>query len=204
MIEIQYYVVDTETTGLSSKIHEINEFSIIRCKDKVNLFSEVKCERPESASIDALRITNKTPYDLLKGIQKKEACNLINKFLNEDKTNPNARCIIGHNIAFDRKFLFSMFEECDMIFPANLWLDTIDLTRNKMKENNLETKGKLKLAQACSYMNVKKVTGEHQAKADSRNTYFLWKSFDSKNYLKYIKNVPHKEETNELLEESDD
>lgn len=194
MIDIQYYIIDTETTGFSEKLHEINEFSIIRCKDKVNLFKKVKCDHPESASLDALRITRKTMEDLNFGISKSEACDIINRFLEMDNTNANARCIVGHNVSFDRKFLFSMYEECGKIFPANLWMDTVALTRFMYKKANIPSKGKLKLADACDFMKVKKINDAHQAKVDSKNTYLLWKNLmDSNiNYIDFIKNVKQK------------
>lgn len=203
---INFYVLDTETTGLSDKIHEITEFSIIRFADKVNLYRNVKCDRPESASIDALRITNKTIYDLKNGMSKIEACNILEKFLNEDKSNSNARCIVGHNIAFDRRFLFALFEECNRTFPADLWLDTLELSRAILKKAGATTKGRLKLGDACSALGVKTINGAHQATVDSRNTFLLWKKIKESNldYIPFIKNIPHKKEefnVDELLNE---
>lgn len=214
MSEINYYVLDVETTGLSTKVHEITEFSIVRFSDKVNLFKNVRCDRPEQASLQALQITNKTQFDLRQGMSKLEACNIIEKFLNEDNLNPEFRCIVGHNIQFDRKFLFAMFDECKKSFPANLWLDTIDMSRQIFKDNNLQTKGKLKLADACNSLGVKLINGAHQAKVDSRNTYMLWKKIKDTNFnfLPYIKTVKHKQENidytdseiNDLLDEIND
>jgi len=209
MSEIKYYVLDTETTGLSPKIHEITEFSIIRFSDKVNLYKSVKCDRPESASIDALRITNKTLHDLKTGMSKLEACNILEKFLNEDGTTSKARCIVGHNIQFDRNFLIAMFEECGKVFPADLWLDTLQMTRDILKNQGSNTKGRLKLADACTSMGVKLINGAHQATVDSRNTFLLWRKIKESNfdYLKYIKNIPHKQtqfNVDELLEELND
>lgn len=215
MSEINYYVLDVETTGLSTKEHEITEFSIVRFSDKVNLFKNVKCDRPEKASLQALQITNKTQYDLRQGVSKKEACDFIEKFLNEDNLNPDFRCIVGHNIQFDRKFLFAMFEECNRSFPANLWLDTMDLSRHIFKQNNLKTKGKLKLADACESLGVKIINGAHQAKVDSRNTFLLWRKIKETgiNFLPYIKTITQNKqdksdytesEINDLLNEIND
>lgn len=195
MSEIQYYVLDTETTGLSPALHEINEYSIIRCKDKTNLFKKVKCERPESASLDALRITRKTIEDLKEGLSKKEACERLVKFFEEDNTNPNSRCIVGHNIAFDRKFLFALFDECDMEFPANLWMDTMSMTKQLYKKAGL-TKKSAKLADSCDFMKINKINDAHQSKVDSRNTYFLWKALMATDidYIKFIKTQKHRAE----------
>lgn len=198
MSDIQYYICDTETTGLSNKLHEITEFSFIRCQDKVCFTRDVKCDRPESASLDALRITNKTLNDLKSGLSKKEACEKIIKFLEMDNSNPAFRCIVGHNINFDRGFLFSMFDECGLVFPANLWMDTIPMTREMYKKGNVKSKGRLKLADACDFMQVKRIKEAHKANVDCMNTYFLWKSLMATNinHIDYIKTVAQKEENN--------
>jgi DNA polymerase III alpha subunit (gram-positive type) len=201
---INFYVLDTETTGLSDKIHEITEFSIIRFSDKVNLYRNVKCDRPESASIDALRITNKTIHDLKHGMSKQEACDILEKFFNEDGSIPKARCIVGHNIAFDRRFLFALFDECNRTFPANLWLDTLEMSRSILKKAGATTKGRLKLGDACNALGVKTINGAHQATVDSRNTFLLWRKIKESgfDYLPFIKDISHKQEDldiNELL-----
>ena len=62
---IEYYILDLETTGLDSKRQEINEISVIRVKDKNQLTRNIKALYPERASIDALRVQNRTMNDLL-------------------------------------------------------------------------------------------------------------------------------------------
>lgn len=185
--EIQYYIVDVETTGLSTKLHEITEFSIIRCKDKLNYFSEVRCDHPESASLDALRITGKTQDDLLRGISKKEACEGIINFLEKDGSEAKYRCIVGHNIAFDKKFLLYMFDEENFVLPVTMWLDTMALTRNLMKKTG--SKGqKASLEASCKFVGSKMINQFHNSKTDSRNTYYLWESLKQQvDYLPFIK-----------------
>ncbi len=199
MSAINYYVIDTETTGLKSNYHEINEISIIRCKDRVQIYRKIKCNYPERASIDALNITNKTLEDLENGHNPLQAIEDCEKFFNEDRLTPAHRCIIAHNASFDRKFLHAMWASFDKVFPANLWLDTIALTREYAKIIGLH-KPKVNLQSACDIVGIKKVAGAHNAKVDSRNTYLLHKSLvedKSINFLPFIKNEVHFIESND-------
>ncbi len=213
MSEIEYYVADLETTGLrgSGPMHqEITEVSIIRYRDKLNLFKNVKCDYPERASLDALKITGKTLADLKNGIEQSEAVEIIEKFLNEDGKTPAHRCIVGHNIiTFDKKFFHALFERNNKSFPANLWLDTIALTKEFAKLNSIQTK-KFNLTASCDMVGIKKFAGQHAAVADSRNTYLLFKTLMENpniNYLPLIKTFPHiieEEDMSDLLKELED
>ena len=203
---INYYILDSETSGLSEKIHEVVEISIIRAIDKMQLTQTIRAEHPETASIDALRITGKTLHDIKQGMSKEEAVKEFEDFLSEDGSTPNGRCIIAHNQPFDMRFLHKLWDKCNKDFPANLWIDTIQLTKDYQKKNGL--KGSAKLASACDLMGIKKVAGLHNAKSDTRNCYLLWKKFMDAgiDHLQFIKNIPHREieeDPNDLMEESD-
>lgn len=199
MAEIVYYVLDLESTGLSAKDHEVNEISIIRVKDKVQLTKQVRCEYPERASFDALKITGKTLQDLENGISKEDAVAIVEKFFNQDGLTPNFRCIVGHNvISFDKKMLFALWEKCGKEFPAHLWLDTMHLTRQFAKNAGI-VKPKVNLQASCDMMQIKKVAGMHNAKSDTRNTYLLWEKLKESDidYLPFIKTFVHKTNSSE-------
>ena len=194
MSGISFYVVDCETTGLDSKKHEVNEISIIRCSDKVQLTEFIICDYPERASIDALNITGKSFDDLLCGNTKEYVINKINKFLNEDNLTPLHRCFIAHNSNFDMKFIHALYEKVGQECPVSLWLDTIPLTKTYTTKIGLQ-KPKLNLQSACDIVGVKKVAGMHSSKSDSRNTYLLYKDLvEQKNidYIDLIKTSVHK------------
>jgi DNA polymerase III epsilon subunit-like protein len=196
MSGLSYYAVDLETTGLMAKnmYHEITEISIIRCVDKVQLFRNVRCENPQNASVDALRITNKTMSDLTKGVSRKEAVDICNRFFNIDGLTPAHRCIIGHNIfTFDKKFLHALWENVGEIFPAHLYLDTIPMMRFYAKQIGL-IKPKVNLHASMDICGIKKVGARHNALSDSQNSYLLWKDLvDNKkiDYLPFIKTAIH-------------
>jgi len=196
---LKYYVIDTETTGLSAKMHEMTEIGIIRCEDRVQLHRCIKCEHPETANFDALRVTKKTMADLEKGQSRAEVVAECNKFFAEDGATPVGRVIIGHNIQFDRKFMHALWESQGETFPASLWLDTIALTKVYMKKVGIKSR-KTNLHAACEYVGIKKFADAHNAKVDSRNTFLLHRDLvevKKIDYLPLIKTVPHEVDTSE-------
>lgn len=214
---LNYYVIDLETNGLSVNYHEVVEISIIRTIDRKQLTRIIKCDYPSRSSIDALEITKKTYADLAQGISKQQAVEDANKFFNEDGSVPAGRCILGHNIwNFDRKFLFWLWETCGLEFPAHLWLDTITLTKQFIKENTIEESKIIKTATgkisttlhaSCEMLDIKKVGAAHSAKMDTRNTYMLWKKLVDEykiDYLPHIKTFIHSIKNNNDMENIDD
>lgn len=193
MSGLQYYVIDLESNGLVSGYHEVTEVSIIRCSDCVQLTEFIKCDYPERSNADALRITKKTLSDLEKGSSKELAAQKIDKFLNEDGLTPSHRCFIGHNVQFDRKMIFALYSSINKTFNGSLWLCTMALTKKYIKQMGLG-KQKANLQAACELLNVKKTSAAaHASKADSRNTYFLWKNLEEKgiDHLPLIKTAQH-------------
>lgn len=192
-MSLQYYVIDTETTGLKSNYHEMTEIGIIRCKDRVQLWRQIKCIYPERASFDALAITKKSMQDLENGHDPLQVVEECEKFFSEDGLSPSHRCIIAHNAAFDRKFLHALWEAQGKVFPANLWLDTMSLSREYAKKIGL-VKPKVNLHAACDIVGIKKLSEAHNAKVDSRNTYLLHRDLvevKKVDYLPFIKTAAH-------------
>lgn len=194
---INYYIIDTETTGLSTKMHEVIEVSIVRCSDRMQLTEFIKPDYPERCSYDALRIQNKTAADLQKGNSREYAVSRINKFLEEDNSSPAARCFIAHNAAFDMKFMHSLYEKVNQSLPVNLWICTVSLTKQYIKQNNITINGKkpkTNLHAACDLLQIKKLSQAHSSKVDSRNTYLLFNNLinDKKiDHLPLIKTAVH-------------
>jgi len=189
---IKFYIVDVETTGLNASLHEVNEVSIIRCEDKVQLTQFIKCEHPERANFDALKITNKTMADLQKGNSKEYVVDKIITFLSEDDLTSAHRCFVAHNASFDRKFLHALFEKVDKELPVNLWLCSMALTKTFYKKAGI--KAKANLHAACDNVGVKRFNDCHTSKVDTRNTYLLHRDLvevKGIDYLPLIKTLPH-------------
>lgn len=207
MTGLHYYILDTETTGLSTKFHEVIEIGIVRATDRVQLFREIVAEHPENANYDALKITNKTLHDLKRGVSKEEAVETVEEFFALDGSTPAGRVIVGHNIiSFDKKMLFALWEKVGKWFPANLWIDTIAMTKELIKTIDPNdpkivktATGKISktLHSACDMAGVKKIAHAHSALQDSRNNYLLWKALTEQHgidHLPFIKTFVHKPE----------
>lgn len=192
---IHYYVCDTETNGLKTSWHEITEVSIVRAADRVQLTRMIRCLYPERSNLDALEITGKTFESLSEGLSREEVVEECNRFFDEDGLTPAHRCIVGHNIAFDRRFLHTLWESVGQEFPANLWLDTIALTKEYIKIADPATlnikktaTGKVskKLQDACDALGIKKLSAAHASKVDARNTYLLWKKLTEEQNIDHL------------------
>jgi len=194
MSGLVFYTIDTESNGLKKYYHDVIEISIIRNSDRVQLSKKIICMTPERSSIDALRVTGKTMYDLTQGEENSKVVAACNKFFNEDGGTPESRCLIGHNvITFDSKMLHAMWEKEDQVFPASLYCDTLSMTKAYVKQNNLG-KQKTNLKAASELMGITKFANAHSAKGDSRQNYLLFKKLTEEkgmDYLPFIKTLPH-------------
>ena len=203
MSGLQYYIIDTETTGLNSSYHETVEISIIRCTDRVQLTEFIKAEYPERANFDALAVCKKTLTDLEKGNAKETVVSKIDAFLNEDGLTSAHRCFIAHNYTFDKKFIHALYEKVSKNCPVDLWLCTMALTKQYAKQIGL-VKPKVNLHAACDIVGIKKLSDAHNSKVDSRNTYLLHRSLveDKKvNYLPFIKTAVHTVNVNPVTDD---
>jgi DNA polymerase III epsilon subunit-like protein len=190
---INYYILDTETTGTKHGYHEITQIAIIRASDRVQMNKYIKPQFLDRVSPDALTYTGRTMADLEKGGTKEEAVQLCNNFLKEDGADPEDRCIIGHNIfVFDKRFIHYLWGSVGETFPANLWLDTIPYTKAFIKAKGLTSK-KYSLNIACELVGVTPKEGAHNAVSDTQNNYLLWEALKKEGVpsLPHIKRMAH-------------
>jgi DNA polymerase III epsilon subunit-like protein len=192
MSGLNFYIIDTETTGLSEVTNEVVQISIIRCSDRYQLTKNIKAEFPERASAEALRITNKTKEDLLKGDDKKTVVEICHNFMLEDGGDEESRCVVAHKASFDRKFCHALWQSVGKKFPANLYMCTVEYSRSWAKKLGIE-KPKLTLEASLEFTGTKRFKGAHEAGVDAKNTYMLWKNGMDQgiDHLPVIKRVPH-------------
>ncbi|MHA2426420.1 MAG: 3'-5' exonuclease [Candidatus Hermodarchaeia archaeon] len=174
MSKISYYIVDTETNGLKPGWHEVTEISIVRCSDRTQLTRRIKCEHPERSHEIALEITGKSIPDLLKGGSKLDVVNRCNEFFAEDGKDPEHRCMVAHRASFDKNHCHALWAEVGQEFPANHWMDTIKFAQDWAKYVGKKPEN-FKLATVLQFAGIKALPGQHNAGADARNTYLLWK-----------------------------
>lgn len=174
MSGLKYFILDVETNGLSAQVHEVSQLSIIRCSDLVQLSRYVKIEHPEKTSREALIKTGRTYNDLLKGDEKLEVIDRVEKFLAEDGSHPDERCGVAHNASFDRRFLKAMWESVGKKFPVNNWLDTRPMAKKYAMKLGLE-KPSMTLENILKFAEIKGFSNFHNAIDDTRNLYLFWK-----------------------------
>jgi DNA polymerase III epsilon subunit-like protein len=173
-MNICYYLLDLETTGLSVDKHEVTQISVIRCEDRNQLNKYIKAEFPKNASWEALKVTGRTHADLLKGDSKEEVVEICDTFFNQDGATNEHRCMVGHNVhRFDMRFANKLWKKCGKIFPANLWLDTLPFTKEYAIRKGIDSPN-FKLSTSCDIVGVKRGGADHNAKSDTRNNYKLW------------------------------
>ncbi|HVI40054.1 MAG TPA: 3'-5' exonuclease [Anaerovoracaceae bacterium] len=192
---LEYYVIDTETTGFSPGWHEMTQISIIRCSDRHQLSKLIKAEYPKRVSPQALEVTNRTMKDLLVGDTRANVVEAVDSFLLSDGLTDEHRCMIAHNAPFDKNFCHALWASVGKKFPAICWLDTKTFAKLWANKLGLE-KPKLTLAASMENVGLKPIDpGIHNAISDSRNTYLLWKRGmdEGLDHLACIKRYPHEE-----------
>lgn len=213
---INFFILDTETTGLKCGFHEINQLSILRVIDKVQKTFQIKVKRPHIYSQQALDVQGITPADLKQGIPIEEAVRLANQFLEEDSQTKAHRCIIAHNAPFDRKFVHQAWTDAGSEFPADLWLCTQSFAKRHVQkycngekiakaqvDNGVEIKkdkyGSLKpkfgLNNFMVGVGLVPKIGAHSAEVDVQNTDVLynWLMNSNTEYVSLITRSPHKD-----------
>ncbi|MFH2204565.1 MAG: 3'-5' exonuclease [Elusimicrobiota bacterium] len=125
---MKLFFADTETTGLDPRIHEVFQFSfIIEIDGEVVEEADIKMrpERPDEASPEALKVTNKTIKELLtypeRGAAFKKLTGILGRHV--DRFDRADKLLwVGQNPSFDMPFVRAFFrEQGDKFFGA--WWD---------------------------------------------------------------------------------
>lgn len=212
---IFYYIIDTETTGLSMDVHEINQISVMRVSDQKQLNLQIKVKKPHVYNPQALEIQGITPDDLRKGMPIEEAVQIIDSFFNEDGKTQAHRCVIAHNAPFDRKFIHRAWDSVNKEFLADLWICTQSFGKryvkkhggDKLAQSQLDAGvdiikdkfGKLKpkfgLNNLLLGVGLKPKDGAHRAEIDVQNTlvWYNWLMNSNTEHVSLISRIPHKE-----------
>lgn len=189
---MNYYIIDVETTGLKVAYHEVTQISIIRCTDRFQLNRFIRAEYPQRVDPRALEATGRKRADILIGTSRAEAVEACESFIKEDEQTPEHRCFIGHNVSFDRRFVYELWSSQKKDFPAVCWLDTMACAKQFMTKTLGLEKPKKGLHDALQNCGLKPRSGAHNAVSDTQNTYILHshlikQGFD---FLPHIKRLP--------------
>ncbi len=143
--------------------------------------------------------------DLYYGISIEELMDEVDTFFDKDGSSPESRCIVGHGITFDRRFLHQEWNAAGKAFKADLWLDTKSMATRHFKDKG-KAKQPMKLGQVCETLGLKKYASMHSAKIDTRATYnlFTYLMGEKVDYVDLIKSHPHNRKLENLEEMIDE
>lgn len=120
-MKYEFIGCDTETTGLDLNKHSVIELSLYRLSNNEQRTWLIKPLYPETIDLDALRVNGhkledlkyETKYGRESYKNSKDVIIEIENWLDEDEMPKANRCLIGHNVGFDK----SMMER--------LWIDSV-------------------------------------------------------------------------------
>jgi DNA polymerase III epsilon subunit-like protein len=202
---IEYFVLDTETTGLKANWNSVNQISVIHEGTGQQITINIKVKHPERASQEALAVQQITYADLKRGIPSEEAVKKVSEFISSWGATPNHRCTVCHNASFDRKFCHQEWLDANEIYPGNLWLCTKKFAQAYVKKHNLQEKvaraqqnanplkPKFGLNDFLNGIGITPKIGAHSAEVDTQNTLDLFHFLQNSNteYISLIENIPH-------------
>lgn len=150
-----YVVIDIETTGLSYRTDEIIEIAALKITEdkKIEEFQAL-IQSEKSIPTEVTELTGITDEDIR--THGEESLSALSNFKNfiEDYI------LVCHNAAFDFRFLQIAFNKADMKMPRNKCVDTLSLSRRKLKGLS-----DYKLQTVAKYFSLD-TTGSHRALRD--------------------------------------
>jgi DNA polymerase-3 subunit alpha (Gram-positive type) len=164
--------LDTETTGLDNKKHEIIELALVIIEDGERIYEKsfkIKPRNIHTASRVALEINgyNAEVWNKEGFVWSAEACHRLAKHL-------DGAVVVGHNVQFDIGFLRQVFKEYRVNFRFPPQLDTKTLARIVW--------GFDRLSMDHIRENVEDMTkdGGHRALKDVEDCIFIYNKFVEK------------------------
>lgn len=120
MSELELYIVDTETTSISTQ-GDIIEISFYRLFTGEQRTWYMRAKNEEHISPEALRvnghklidITWKTAEGRRKYQEPEEALPEIENWMADDELSAMDRVLVGHNISFDERHMRELWKRCD-------------------------------------------------------------------------------------------
>lgn len=116
-----FYVIDTETTGLSFVDNDVIEVSILRLSDNEQKTWCIKPINNKNITSDSLRINGHKLEDLLHQtkfgkdtyLEPSKVIIEIENWLAEDNLPAENRMMVGQNISFDKYMLENLWKKCE-------------------------------------------------------------------------------------------
>jgi DNA polymerase III epsilon subunit family exonuclease len=179
-------IVDTETTGLDPKEHEVIDFGAISLEEQgdgtykvINKIKfKIKPKHIEKAQPTALKINGYEENKWAKAKLFEEHAQKIKEVIE------NSEMLLGQNLIFDIRFLISEFKRCNLKppkFPE--YIDTKEMASGLVKEGKIKRSS---MDYLCEHFNITVSGRTHTALVDCERTFLVWQKLlkftDSKTF----------------------
>lgn len=166
-------VLDTETTGLDPKQHEIIQFAAVRLFLKedgsVNITDKIDIKiAPRNiglASPHALRVNGYTENAWVGSLPMDKHLDVIQNFIS------GVDFLLGQNLIFDMRFLERAFANSNRKINFGRYADTRQMASKLVKRGLLKNASMDRL---CEHYNIKFSGRAHTALADCQRTISVW------------------------------
>ncbi len=178
MRSLDLVFVDTETTGLDPKIHELIEIGFVRVKqlwiegqnpqfEVVEEWSQkIRPEHIELADPVSLKVNGYTVTGWSDAILLPEAFQIFSKKV-------EGAIMVAHNVSFDAGFLDMAFSKCGIPNKMHYHrLDTVSMAYAKL--HNLPDVTRYSLGELCKYFSIENENA-HSALSDAKACFQLFK-----------------------------
>ena len=205
-VVINYLVFDVETTGLDAKTSALVQLAaipVINGQPGEPFVSYVRPHKDATISLQALEV-NKLTVDQLWSFP--EASEVIPKFVDWVDSHDTKFALLGHNVKFDRKFLYSWMNRNIFGMEYITRFRTIDFCTWELakavfkgKRNRPE---KMNLAALCKFFDIP-LLNAHDALCDIEATYEVFlklKAMQTTTVPLSITNMSHQEKRRKYLD----
>ncbi len=166
-------VLDTETTGLDPKIHEVIQFAAVRLflrdDGSINIFDKLDIKiAPRNiglASPQALKVNGYTESSWIGTLPIDKHLPSISNFI------LNCDFLLGQNLIFDLKFLQKEFHNNKVTIKFPKYADTRQMASKLVKKGILKNASMDRL---CEHYEIKFSGRAHTALTDCQRTISVW------------------------------
>ncbi len=184
--------LDTETTGLDPKKHEIIEFGALSAKRNLDGSMEiiktvefkVAPQRIDLADPYALKVNGYSEEAWLNSVPLTEKHNVILDLL------ADADYLVGQNLIFDLRFIHNSFLSAGVLPPVfPQYYDTHQMGKTLLQEGKLKSSS---LDGMCAHFDIKSNGRAHTALVDVKRTYELFNKLSKMTNMQlYTYRNPH-------------
>ncbi len=181
-VPINYLAIDSETSGFSSDKNATLQIALIPIIDGKQYEPFVSYVKPHSGAVidpGALKVNGLTFDQIMNFPEASMVVQNMTKWWSQFNTTFS---LLGHNVAFDRKFMYSLFtrNKCHGDFISKITSNDF-CTLEESKKAFLKSKSKpvsYKLGDLCKYFNIP-LDNAHDALVDIKATYTLYENIRS-------------------------